>query len=338
MRIIPIPRDLYDKSELMKQKRREYANLLPEYETVFIEDPTNFRSLFGTRQNYTYNSLRPFEIQAIVEKLSPLPVLFLRDVPKYIRTRTLVDTYFDAQSSWSNDRAEPISLFLASHRIAEAEKRAARMKEQAERPDGLLFLVNPDTSSPVTRPPTTLLVSGIARALHHNPHIVVGILPAYTCPEAQEQLYQSLEARFGKQIQRVEPTSQPEHLLDTTAFIDQADLFLTGDTGLMHLAATKKRTPGGDVSGTHARNNTSIITLWGGTRPGYWGYPKLTTILGEGNPLQRQMYPGIRKYLWLQKKANYFGHLDPSHITKAIIEAQSKRDSKAVPEDSLLER
>jgi hypothetical protein len=50
------------------------------------------------------------------------------------------------------------------------------------------------------------------------------------------------------------------------------------------------------------------------------------------------MYPGIRKYLWLQKKANYFGHLDPSHITKAIIEAQSKRDSKNVPEDSLLER
>jgi hypothetical protein len=323
MRIIPIPKDFYEQSEHMKQKRQEYASHLPEYETVFIEDPTNFEFLFGKRQNYTHNSLQPFEIQAIVERLSPLPLPFLRDIPKYIRTRTLVDTYFDARPSWNNDRAEPIPLFLASHRIAEAEKKAARLKEQAERPDGLLLLVNADTSSPVTRPPATLLVLGIAKALHHNPGMVVGILPGYTCPEAHKQVYRGLEASYGRQIQYVEPTSWPEHLLDTTAFIDQADIFITGDTGLMHLATTKKITTEGNASRT-ARNSTSIITLWGGTRPGYWGYPKLTTIIGEGNPLQRQMYPGIRKYTWAHKTANYFGHIDPSDIAKTIIAVQRK--------------
>jgi hypothetical protein len=187
LRIIPIPGNLYDKSEPMKQKRRHYASLLPEYETAFIEDPTNFRSLFGARrQNYTHNSFRPLEIQSLVEKLSPLPLPFLRDVPKYIRTRTLVDTYFGAQSSCRSDRAEPVPLFLAKRRIAEAERRAAQLRERAERPEGFLSLINADTSSPVTRPPTELLVAGITSALHHHPRMVVGILPGYTCPQADE--------------------------------------------------------------------------------------------------------------------------------------------------------
>jgi Glycosyltransferase family 9 (heptosyltransferase) len=149
--------------------------------------------------------------------------------------------------------------------------------------------------------------------------MVVGILHGYTCPQADEQLYQRLADRFGRQIQYVEPTAQPEHLLDTTAFIDQADLLITGDTGLMHLAATQKKIPQGETGGNHPRNNTAILTIWGGTRPGYWGYPALATIIGEGNKLQRQMYPGIRKYLWIQKKADYFGHIDPSALTNAIL-------------------
>ncbi|GER88925.1 hypothetical protein KDW_30870 [Dictyobacter vulcani] len=325
MRILPIPKDFYEQSEHMTQIRLEYAALLPEYETIFIEDPKNFALLFGKRQNYTHNSLRNFEIQAIVEKLSLLPLPMLKDIPKYIRTRVLVDDYFAVQPSLRNDRAEPVPLFLARHRVANAERRVAQLKEQAEKPDGLLLLVGADTSSSVTRPPAELLVSGIARALHHNPRIVVGILPGYTCPEAHEQVYKELEALYGRQIQYVVETAlQPEHLLDTTALIDQADIFITGDTGLMHLAATQKITPERDMSSIQPRNNTAIITLWGGTRPGYWGYPKLTTILGEGNALQRQMYPGIRKYGWIHKKANYFGHIKPFDIAKAILEAQSK--------------
>lgn len=299
MQIIPIHKDFYaEQSEHMQRKRHEYADLLKKrnYATVFIEDLHNFKTLFGGHQYYAHHSLRSFETQAIVERVFPLSFPFLRDMPKYIRTRELVDGYFRAQSSLEYEKEKPVLLHLASHRIAEAERRSAQVKEHAGRPDGVLLLINADTSSSVTRPPTELLVTGIGGALGQNSNIVVGILPGYTCPEAPKQVYKELEVMYGRQIQYVEPTSWPEHLLDTTAFIDQADIFMTGDTGLMHLAVTQKMIPEKDASGIHPRNDTAIITLWGGTRPGYWGYPKLTTILGEGNPLQRRMYPGIRKY------------------------------------------
>jgi hypothetical protein len=321
--IIPIPKDLYiGESEEVKQRRHDYSVRLSssrKYETVFTEDKGNFQVLFGGRcQRYTHYNLHIFALQAIVEKFFPRIRGKLKEKPKYVITKGIIDHYFGVQSSCNEDQDEPVALYVASWRIAQAERRAAQLKEQAERPDGLLLLVNPDTSSPVTRPPTELLVSGIANALHHHPRMVIGILPGYTCAQAGEQLYQRLTSQFGRQIQHVEPNVQPEHLLDTVALIDQADILLTGDTGLMHLAATKKLTSEGEGPGPHARNALSMISLWGGTRPEYWGYP-FTTMIGKGNPLQRQMYPGIRKYQWLQKKADYFGHIDPDDLANAIV-------------------
>jgi hypothetical protein len=324
--IIPIPKDFYTgESEEVKQRLRDYSIRLSsrKYETVFTEDKENFKVLFGGRcQRYTHYSLRIFALQAIIEKLFPCIRGKLKEKPKYVITKGIINHYFGVHPSLQEDQDEPVGLYVASWRIAKAERRSASLKDAAKTPGGILLLVNADTSSPVTRPPTELLLWGIRRALEDDPRILVGILPGYTCPQAHTSLYEQLAGTFGRRVQKVVPDAQPEHLLDTVALIDQADIFVTGDTGLMHLAATKRITREGEEHGPHARNNLSIISLWGGTRPGYWGYP-FTTIIGEGNPLQRQMYPGIRKYLWLQKKADYFGHIHPDQLTSAILTSAS---------------
>ena len=325
--IIPIPKDLYiGESEAVKQKRDDYSVRLfsRKYETVFTEDKENVKVLFGgRRQHYTHYSLRAFALQSIAEKFFPCIRRKIKEKPKYVITKGIIDHYFGVHPSLQEDQDEPVDLYIASWRIVKAERRSASLKDAAKMPGGILLLVNADTSSPVTRPPTELLASGIRRVLKDDPRIVVGILPGYTCPQAHTSLYQQLAGTFGRRVQMVRPNAQPEHLLDTVALIDQAEIFVTGDTGLMHLAATKRRTSEGEGHRPHARNNLSIISLWGGTRPGYWGYPTFTTIIGEGNPLQRQMYPGIRKYLWLQKKADYFGHIDPSDLANAILKSAS---------------
>lgn len=324
--IIPIPKNFYtEESEEVKQRRRDYSIRLSsrKYETVFTEDKENFKMLFeGRCQRSTHYSLRIFALQAIAEKFFPFLRGTLNEKPKYVITKGIIDQYFGIRPSLQEDQVEPVGLYVASRRIANAERRSAYIKNSAKMPKGIVLLVNADTSSPVTRPPTKLLVSGIGQALEDDPRIVVGILPGYTCPQAHTSLYQQLTVTFGRRVQMVVPDTHPEHLLDTVALIDQADIFVTGDTGLMHLAATKKITREGEGIGPHARNHLSIISLWGGTRPGYWGYPQHTTIIGEGNPLQRRMYPGIRKYLWIQKKANYFGHICPSDITNAILTSE----------------
>ena len=322
IRIISIPQNIYDGSPAMREVCKELASRLPKYETIFIEDPVNAHMLFSPRryhQHYTYNNLRQLELHVWLQQHCPLPLPFLNDVPKYRRTRALVDTYFGSPHLQESDKTNPITLYLSNQRIRRAKAHATFLKDQAGRKNGTLLLINPDTSSPVTRPPTDLLIAALAPVLRCHPHIVMGILPGYTDPSAHENLYHRLVPHFGSQIQYTHTHSYPKHLLDTTALLDQADIFVTGDTGLMHLALTDKVAGKGDGYSEQPRNTTHVITIWGGTRPSYWGYPGLSVIIGEGNPLQRRMYPGIRKYQWITNtEADYFGHIAPHEMTNAI--------------------
>ena len=50
----------------------------------------------------------------------------------------------------------------------------------------------------------------------------------------------ALEPEFAGRVFML-PDISPFTLLETAALIDQADIFVTGDTGVMHLAAAAKR-------------------------------------------------------------------------------------------------
>lgn len=217
---------------------------------------------------------------------------------------------------------EPIPLYLCPEHLQEAARYEAWIKARAgiaqeHRP---LLLVAPDTSSSITRPPTSLLMQGIADALQRDPRLLVEILPGYTDKQAARSLWLALSADFPGRVLLL-PDEPRMSLLELAAFIDQCDIFLTGDTGTMHLAAAYKVLPPTASSDLLPRNATKIIALFGGTHPYFHGYSQRSVIIGKGRREQAAFAPGIFKEIYHREAGkNFFDHITPQQITRAILE------------------
>jgi Na+/melibiose symporter-like transporter/ADP-heptose:LPS heptosyltransferase len=227
--------------------------------------------------------------------------------------------------------SDSIPLFLSSASIAAAAQRAAQWRADmgtSEEPYKLL-LVASDTASDVTRPPTALLAQALHSVLEQYQHLIICILPGYTCASSAEDLWQLLSGSFPGRVLSL-PALPRATLLETTALLDQADVFVTGDTGLMHLAVTTKyvsedeakdSTKDGAAHGgsSQPRNATRIIVLFGGTNPALYGYSQRTTILGRGRREQRAYRPGIAKESYRLKGRNPFASLPARRVAQAIL-------------------
>jgi hypothetical protein len=107
-------------------------------------------------------------------------------------------------------------------------------------------------------------------------------------------------------------------LLETAALIDQAAIFITGDTGTMHLAVAIKKLREEDC-GYSPRNSRKVIVLFGGTNPALHGYSKQSIILGRGRKEQAALVPGVFKEAYGGKQRNFFDHIAPQQMADAII-------------------
>jgi ADP-heptose:LPS heptosyltransferase len=240
------------------------------------------------------------------------------DIPVSQITRRTVNAFF------GNRLPEPsideeIPLYITTHHIQKARTVIESMNDQANVSEKhcQLVMVAPDTSSNVTRPPTDLLAGSIAGALRRKHLFAVYILPGYTDRNAAQNLYESLSPDFSGRIYMV-PQAPLLSLLETTALIDQAEIFITGDTGTMHLAVAVKKLREED-SGYTPRNSRKVIVLFGGTNPGVHGYSKRTIILGRGRKEQSALVPGIFKEAYNGEQRNFFDHITPQQLTDAII-------------------
>ncbi len=219
--------------------------------------------------------------------------------------------------------SETVPLYLPSTQVQRANTLVAHLYEQAgvSPHEGKLLFVAPDTASDVTRPPTALLADALADVLEQYQHMLICILPAYTYTCSAQDLYTRLAEQHTEQhIKRVfllaaEPRAT---LLETTALIDQADIFVTGDTGVMHLAATEKRLRHDDDGGIAPRNTTQIIALFGGTNPALYGYRQRTILVGRGRREQRAYRPGIAKESYHLHGRDLFDHITPQDVVQAI--------------------
>jgi len=240
------------------------------------------------------------------------------DMPVSHITRRTVNAFF------GNRLAEPaideeIPLYITTHHIQKALTVIESLKDQASVSGKhyQLVMVAPDTSSNITRPPTELLARGIATALRRNQHFAIYILPGYTKRDAARNLYESLSPDFSGRIFMI-PREPPLSVLDTTALIDQAEIFITGDTGTMHLAVAFKVLVEKE-SDYSPRNSRKVIALFGGTNPGLHGYSQQTIILGRGRKEQSAVIPGIFKEAYNGKERNFFDHIAPQELTDAIL-------------------
>lgn len=240
------------------------------------------------------------------------------------RARIIINGYFGNKLS-EPGIDEKIPLYIDPHYILEAQREVERIKKTSDLPkdETKLLIVAPDTTSAVTRPSRKLLEEGIVKALEQEEKLLVYVLPSYTDPWVSDGLYASLLMRFGKERVSLMPASPKQHLLAMTALIDQSDIFITGDTGLMHLAATEKIVNGD--KNVKPKNTVRIIAIFGGTNPGLYGYPLRTKIIGRGGKEQRKFRPGFIKEAYKPPKdKDYFNHIHPKTLTEAIIESSNK--------------
>lgn len=241
------------------------------------------------------------------------------DVPMHTIARRMVNRYFGNRSP-RDTMSDEIPLYLSSEQVRNAaevvhdiKKRSSVSPEHAR-----LLIVATDTTSIITRPPVDLLAGSLSQALNQSPELVVCILQGYTDPGAALKLLDALKPAFDGRVFLMPAEPKPK-LLDVAAFIDQADTFVTGDTGLMHLAATVKRVSEDDATLYYPRNTVHIITLFGGTNPGLYGYRERTTILGRGRKEQLAFKPGIAKETYNPGGKNLFDHITPEQLTEAIL-------------------
>ncbi len=241
------------------------------------------------------------------------------DVPMSKMTRRMVSNYFRPKRTRA-DISDDIPLYMSSEQVKNAKVVVRKLKERSKVPPeaGKLMVVATDSTSVITRPPVDLLVTSIAEALRKRHELIVCILQGYTDASAAQKLFDILIAEFQDRIFLI-PAEPKSKLLDVAAFIDQSDVFITGDTGLMHLAAATKKLKDGDNAMYYPNNRVKIIALFGGTNPSFYGYSDRTIILGKGRKEQTAFIPGIAKESYNPKGKNLFDHISPHQLTEAIL-------------------
>jgi ADP-heptose:LPS heptosyltransferase len=129
--------------------------------------------------------------------------------------------------------------------------------------DTLIFY-NPDTSSPFTRVPLELQVSLIKRLVQLPYRILLGA--GHTAKNIELSLLKPLSFPQRHKITII-PPSMP---LDCyAALIDFANLFITGDTGLLHIAGAHKVARSKSYN---FRNKTAIFSIFGASPARIYGY------------------------------------------------------------------
>ncbi len=233
--------------------------------------------------------------------------------------RNIVNRHFGMVSASSTLAYEDIPLYVTATHLQKArlEMESLKMLSSVPADRCKVILVAPDTSSVITRVPTFLLARSIATALREDSNYIVGILPSYTHASSSVDLYEALSARFHGRVTLMRSHPRPT-LLETTALIDQADVFITGDTGVMHLTAALKTLRENDGCYTPG-NRVKMIALFGGTNPSFYGYSTRSTILGRGRKEQESFRPGIIKEYYNTRGKDFFDHITPRELTRSIL-------------------
>ncbi len=241
------------------------------------------------------------------------------DVPMSKITRRMVSNYFGNKRAMA-DICSTIPLYVSSEQLKNAGAIVRNIKERSNvSPDASrLIVIASDSTSIITRPPVDLLATSITESLRKCRELIVCILQGYTDASAAQKLFEILTVEFEGRIFLM-PAEPKAKLLDVAAFIDQSDMFITGDTGLMHLAAAAKKLRDDDNATCCPKNTVKIIALFGGTNPSFYGYSERTIIVGKGRKEQMAFIPGIAKESYDPKGKNLFDHISPHQLTEAIL-------------------
>jgi heptosyltransferase-1 len=150
----------------------------------------------------------------------------------------------------------------------EAIRAAARVAADAElRAGSRVIMVNPDGACRFTLLPFESQAALLERlAARSGPSTAILLAAGHSWPGIGQRLLGAVPEAVRPKL-RVIPKSVPLEVF--SALIDYADVFITGDTGPLHLAAARRYAR----SGRHVfRNRTAVLSVFGATVPRMSGY------------------------------------------------------------------
>ena len=177
---------------------------------------------------------------------------FVRSVLSMVARPVREEHYRGARTTLSDEAVEAARHFAAQARLV---------------PGAPVIMVNPDGASPFTRMPFERLHALLRRIARDTPPEATILLGAgHTDEGIGQRLVDALPAARRAKI-RIIPRRLP--LAAYAALLDLADVFVTGDTGPLHLAAARRYSR----SGSHQfRNRTAVVSFFGATLPRMSGY------------------------------------------------------------------
>jgi ADP-heptose:LPS heptosyltransferase len=226
-----------------------------------------------------------------------------------IQSHMVLQLYNYVQRLFANLEATPKRIFRGTSAIISSD--AVMQSESFIQDNGLgdhkKILFNPDTSSRFTRIPFHLQISLLEMLTEL--HCEILLTPGYNKKGIEHELLQALP-RHKQDKCKIVPIPLPLDMF--AALVDHCDAFITGDTGLLHIAAAKKISRTGDFV---FKNCTAIFSIFGATPSRLYGYdsfrpgfiPSFQSAVShtyEGNCYRNIMYL-INKNL-LPYDENYF--------------------------------
>lgn len=131
-------------------------------------------------------------------------------------------------------------------------------------PHHKVVMVNPDTACEFTQLPFDRQAELLGRISDLDAKILIGA--GHTAKGIGQRLIATLSSESQRQVALIPNELSLEVY---SALIDAADVFITGDTGPMHIAASRRFSK----SGKHRfRNQTSVLSIFGATPPRMSGY------------------------------------------------------------------
>ncbi len=165
-----------------------------------------------------------------------------------------------------------VPMTLSDKAISDAKSFLSDNKISSSKP--IIFL-NPDTASIYTRIPHRDQIDILKKIAALDCSILLGV--GYTAKNIETELFEAMTAGEKAKITIVPTTVS----LDAyAALIDLTDVFVSGDTGPLHIAASRKVSK----SGQHSfRNKTFVISIFGATPPRLSGYDSTNPLFFGAN-------------------------------------------------------
>lgn len=155
------------------------------------------------------------------------------------------------------------------------EKAGDFLKESGVPEGRPLVFLNPDTASPYTLIPFEYQADLLKRFLGMDCNILLGT--AFTHKNIEKRLLETLSEEEKHRV-FVVPATLP---IDSyAALADFVDVFVSGDTGPLHIAAARKCSRSGNVK---FRNKTFVISVFGATPARMSGYDSTNPLFPPAN-------------------------------------------------------